>query len=150
MRLGEASRTDGIMIGELSRLTGVHIETIRYCERLKMLPKPPRTVGGHRTYGSTHVRLLAFIKRSRELGFSPDDVRTLLRLGGPERAPCRQVRDIAIDHLNDVRAKITNLRRQERLLARTVAQCTGTATSECPVLDILDVQRESLNTKRPF
>jgi MerR family regulatory protein len=60
MRLGEASRTDGIMIGELSRLTGVHIETIRYCERLKMLPKPPRTVGGHRTYGSTHVRLLAY------------------------------------------------------------------------------------------
>jgi MerR family transcriptional regulator, mercuric resistance operon regulatory protein len=150
MRLGEASRTDGIMIGELSRLTGVHIETIRYYERIKMLPKPPRTVGGHRTYGSTHVRLLAFIKRSRELGFSPDDVRTLLRLGGPERAPCRQVRDIAIDHLNDVRAKITNLRRLERLLARTVAQCTGTAASECPVLDILDVQRESLNTKRPL
>jgi MerR family transcriptional regulator, mercuric resistance operon regulatory protein len=84
MRLGEASRTDGIMIGELSRLTGVHIETIRYYERIKMLPKPPRTVGGHRTYGSTHVRLLAFIKRSRELGFSPDDVRTLLRLGARE------------------------------------------------------------------
>src|SRR5215468_9299219 len=73
-----ASRTDGITIGKVSRLTGVHIETIRYYERIKMLPKPPRTVGGRRTYGSTHVRLLAFIKRSRELGFSPGDVRALL------------------------------------------------------------------------
>ena len=148
MRLGEVSRTDGIMIGELSRLTGVHIETIRYYERIKILPKPPRTIGGRRAYGSTHVRLLAFIKRSRELGFSPGDVRALLRLGGPDKAPCRQVRDIAIDHLKDVRAKITDLRRLERLLARTVAQCTGTTAPECPVLDILDVQRESPNTKR--
>src|SRR5215475_15557645 len=55
--------TTEIAIGELSRRTGVHIETIRYYERIKMLPKPPRTVGGRRTYGSTHVRLLAFIKR---------------------------------------------------------------------------------------
>ena len=105
-----ASRADGITIGEVSRLTGVHIETIRYYERINMLPKPPRTIGGRRTYCSTHVRLLAFIKRSRELGFSPDDVRALLRLGGPDKASCRQVRDIALDHLNDIRAKITDLR----------------------------------------
>jgi len=136
-----ASRTEGITIGKVSRLTGVHIETIRYYERIKMLPKPPRTVGGRRTYSSTHVRLLAFIKRSRELGFSPDEVRALLRLGAPEKAPCRQVRDIALDHLNDIRAKITDLRNLERLLAKTVAKCTGTTAPECPVLDILDVQR---------
>ena len=96
------SRTDGLTIGALSRLTGVHIETIRYYERIKMLPKPPRTVGGRRTYGPTHLRTLAFIKRSRELGFSQADVRALLRLGGPGRAPC-QVRAIALDHLNDIR-----------------------------------------------
>ena len=140
MRVVTASRTDGITIGELSKLTGVHIETIRYYERIKMLPKPPRTVGGHRTYGSTHMRLLAFIKRSRELGFSPDDVRTLLRLGGPEKAPCRQVREVALGHLNDIRGKITDLRKLERLLAKTVTKCTG--TTACPVLDILDVQGE--------
>jgi len=139
------SRTDGITIGKVSRLTGVHIETIRYYERIKMLPKPPRTVGGRRTYSSTHVRLLAFIKRSRELGFSPDEVRALLRLGAPEKAPCRQVRDIALDHLNDIRARIADLRNLERLLAKTVAKCTGTTAPECPVLDILDVQRR----KRP-
>jgi MerR family mercuric resistance operon transcriptional regulator len=137
-----ASRTDGIAIGEVSRLTGVHIETIRYYERIKMLPKPLRTVGGRRTYGSTQVQLLAFIKRSRELGFSPDDVRKLLQLGGPDKAPCRQVREIALDHLSDIRAKISDLRKLERLLAKTVAKCTGTTAPECPVLDILDVRRE--------
>jgi len=137
-----ASRADGITIGEVSRLTGVHIETIRYYERINMLPKPPRTIGGRRTYCSTHVRLLAFIKRSRELGFSPDGVRALLRLGAPDKTSCRQVRDIAKDHLNDIRAKITDLRRLERLLAKTVGQCTGSMAPECPVLDILDVQRE--------
>jgi len=137
-----ASRTDGITIGEVSRLTGVHIETIRYYERIKMLPKPPRTVGGRRTYDSTQVRLLAFIKRSRELGFSPDDVRNLLRLGWPDKAPCRQVREIALDHLSEIRARISDLRKLEGLLAKTVAKCTGTTAPECPVLDILDVQRE--------
>jgi MerR family transcriptional regulator, mercuric resistance operon regulatory protein len=141
MRALMTSPPDGITIGELSRVSGVHIETIRYYERIKMLPKPPRMVAGRRIYGPTHVRLLAFIKRSRELGFSPDDVRKLLRLGGPDRAPCRQVRDIALDHLNDIRARIAHLRKLERLLAKTVSQCTGTTTPECAVLDILNTPR---------
>jgi MerR family transcriptional regulator, mercuric resistance operon regulatory protein len=104
-----ASQTEDITIGTLSRLTGVHIETIRYYERIKMLPKPPRTFGGRRTYDSTHVRLLAFIKRSRELGFSPDDIRALLQLGGPEKASCRQVRDIALDHPRKFHGLLTKL-----------------------------------------
>jgi MerR family mercuric resistance operon transcriptional regulator len=137
------SQADGLTIGELSRLTGVHIETIRYYERIKMLSKPPRTAAGRRTYNSTHARQLAFIKRARELGFPPDDVQKFLRLGGPESAPCRQVRDIALRHLSDIRAKITDLRKLERLLAKTVSQCTGAAAPECPVLDILDVQRKN-------
>jgi MerR family transcriptional regulator, mercuric resistance operon regulatory protein len=64
----------------------------------------------------------------------------LLRLGGPGKAPCSQVRDVALDHLNDIRARITELRKLERLLAKTVAKCTGTTAPECPVLDILDIQ----------
>lgn len=141
MRSVTTSQNDGITIGELSKLTGVHIETIRYYERIKMMPKPPRTTGGRRSYGSAHLRLLSFIKRSRELGFSPDDVRALLRLGGPEKATCRDVRNIARDHLNDIRARITDLRKLERLLAKTVAKCTGTTAPECPVLDILDIEK---------
>jgi len=129
------------MIGQLSKLTGVHIETIRYYERIKMLPKAPRTGGGRRIYDRGHVRRLGFIRRSRELGFSPDEVRALLRIGGPEKASCRQVRVIALDHLNDIRAKIKDLRKLEQLLAKTIARCTGTAAPQCPVLDILDVHK---------
>ncbi len=149
MRTISTSRTEGLTIGELSRLTGVHIETIRYYERIKMLPKPPRTLGGRRSYDPTHVRVLGFVRRSRELGFSHDGIRALLRLGGPEKAACHQVRDIASDHLTNIRKKISDLRKLERLLAKTVAQCTGAMAPECPVLDILDVhgQKRSLRSK---
>jgi MerR family mercuric resistance operon transcriptional regulator len=121
-------------------LAGVNIETIRYYERTKVLPAPPRTESGRRVYRKTDVRTLAFLKRARELGFSLDDIRTLLRLGGPEKASCREVRQIATHHLDDIRSKIGDLRKLERLLAKTVAQCTGTTAPDCPVLDILDVR----------
>jgi MerR family mercuric resistance operon transcriptional regulator len=137
-----ASRADGLPIGQLSRLSGVNIETIRYYERIKMVPSPPRTASGRRVYDSTHLRTLAFIRRSRELGFSLDEIRTLIRLGGPEQATCREVREIATRHLEDIRAKIGDLRRLERILAKTVAQCSGRTVPECPVLDILDARRQ--------
>ncbi|MBI2712903.1 MAG: helix-turn-helix domain-containing protein [Rhizobiales bacterium] len=141
MRGITTSRADGLTIGELSKLTGVNIETIRYYERIKMLPLPPRTAGGRRVYDPTHFRILAFIRRSRELGFSLDEIRALIRLGGPEKASCSQVREIAAHHLDGIRAKISDLRKLERLLAKTVAQCTGSTAPDCPVLDILDVRR---------
>ncbi len=83
-----ASRAQHLAIGELSRLSGVNIETIRYYERIKMIPEPPRTESRRRLYSGTDLRVLAFIRRSRELGFSLEDIRTLLRLGravSPER-----------------------------------------------------------------
>jgi MerR family mercuric resistance operon transcriptional regulator len=67
-------------IGELSRRTGVNIEIIRYYERIKMLPAPPRTTSGRRVYGSVETRTLTFIRRSRERGFSLDQIRALLAL----------------------------------------------------------------------
>jgi MerR family mercuric resistance operon transcriptional regulator len=136
-----ASRAEELAIGRVSALTGVNIETIRYYERTGVLPAPPRTASGRRVYRSSDVRLLAFLRRARELGFSLDDIRALLRLGGPEKAACREVRRIAAQHLDDIRAKMSDLRKLERLLARTVAQCTGTTAPDCPVLDILDVRR---------
>ena len=138
-----ASRPEGLTIGKLSQLTGVHIETIRYYEKIGMLPAPPRTASGRRIYGARETRILTFIGRARELGFSPIEVRALLRLGGPEKASCREVRKIAAHHLDGIREKISDLRRLERLLARTVARCTGTTAPECPVLDVLDIRRPS-------
>ena len=67
-----------MLIGALSEQTGCHIETIRYYERIKLLPKPQRTEGGHRLYDREQVKRLVFIRRSRELGFSLDEIRTML------------------------------------------------------------------------
>jgi len=141
MKAITASRADRMTIGELSKLTGVNIETIRYYEKIKVLPLAARAENSRRVYGPAEQRILAFVRRSRELGFSLDDIRALLRLGGPERASCREVRDVAAHHLDNIRSKIEDLSKLERLLTKTVSQCTGTTAPECPVLDILDVQR---------
>ena len=128
-------------IGALARRSGVNIETIRYYERIKLLPPPPRSGSGRRLFGATELRMLVFIRRSRELGFSIGEIRALLRLGGPQKASCREVRVIAAGHLEDIRAKLKDLRKLERLLAGTIARCTGRTAPDCPVLDILDVER---------
>ena len=141
MRAITSLRAESVPIGELSKRSGVNIETIRYYERIKILPAPSRTTSGRRVYGATDLRILAFIRRSRELGFSLDEIRAVLRLGGPSNAGCGEVRDIAARHLGDIRAKIGDLRKLERLLANTVARCSGTMTPECPVLEILDIRR---------
>jgi MerR family transcriptional regulator, mercuric resistance operon regulatory protein len=141
MRTITASRAENMPIGTLSRLTGVNIETIRYYERIRMLPPVPRTVSGRRIYGSHQARILAFIRRSRELGFSLDAIRALLRLGGPEKASCRQVCDIAALHLEDIRSKLRDLKKLERLLATTIGRCSGRTAPDCPVLEILDARR---------
>jgi MerR family mercuric resistance operon transcriptional regulator len=136
-----AARADGLTIGRLSALAGVNIETIRYYERIKILPPPPRSGSGRRIYDQTHLRTLVFIRRSRELGFSLDEIRALIRLGGPAKATCREVREIAAHHLEDIRAKLRDLKKLERLLASTVAKCSGRTAPDCPVLDILDIER---------
>jgi MerR family mercuric resistance operon transcriptional regulator len=124
-------------------MSGVKVETIRYYERIGVLPAPPRTNSGRRTYDSAHLRTLAFIRRSRELGFSLDEIRELIRLGGPAKASCREVREIATHHLEHIRVRLSDLRKLERLLTSTVAKCHGRTAPDCPVLDILDVRRSN-------
>jgi MerR family transcriptional regulator, mercuric resistance operon regulatory protein len=135
------SPAENLPIGELSKRSGVNIETIRYYERIKMLPAPPRTASGRRIYGETDLRVLAFIRRARELGFSLEEVRALLRLGAPGTATCREVKEVAARHLQDIRAKMVDLAKLERLLTKTIARCSGNRVPDCPVLDILDVKR---------
>lgn len=146
MRGDAGSRDDKFPIGELSRHTGVTIETIRYYERIALLAAPPRTSAGRRLYDFASVRQLAFIRRARDLGFSLDEIRSLLRLGGPQAAMCCDVRDIAAVRLEDVRAKLRDLHKVEQLLAATVARCSGEPVTECAVLDILDIARPEIST----
>jgi MerR family mercuric resistance operon transcriptional regulator len=85
--------------------------------------------------------VLAFIRRGRELGFGLEDIRALLALRASEKASCADVREIAAHHLDDIRLKIADLRKLEKLLAKTIAQCSGGEAPDCPVLDILDLRR---------
>lgn len=122
-------------IGELSRLTGVNIETVRYYEKIKLLPAPPRTEGGRRVYGPGQVQRLKFIRRSRELGFTLDEIRNLLGLVEGGHA-CGEVQAAALAHLKTIRRKIADLRRMERTLADTAARCEG-GTANCPIIEVL-------------
>jgi len=125
-------------IGELSRLTGVNIETIRYYERINMMPHPPRTASGRRVYGEVETRTLSFIRRSRELGFTLDEIRALLALSAePGQEVCADVRHLAANHLRDVRAKIADLRAMERVLADAVRRCDEGESASCPLIDAL-------------
>ncbi len=141
MRAITSSRIESFSIGELSRCCGVNIETIRYYERIKMLPAPPRTASGRRVYGPAEKRTVAFIRRSRDLGFTLGEIRTLLALGGPECASCADVRKIASAHLATIRSKLSDLVELKSILTETVTQCSGGASPDCPVLDILDAGR---------
>ena len=94
------ARSAGIQIGELSRRTGCNIETIRYYERIALLPAPVRSAGRYRVYDTADVRRLAFIRRARELGFTLDEIRTLLALSeNDEQGACAEVRELAAGHL---------------------------------------------------
>jgi len=124
-------------IGELSEHTEVNIETIRYYERIGILPKPPRSAGGHRLYVEGYQRHLVFVRRARELGFSLEDVRALLRLTGDRRMACGKAKGITEKHIADIRRKVDELKRLERALSAMVTQCRGDDISDCPILDAL-------------
>ena len=125
-----------LTIGALSGRSGVNIETIRYYERIGLLPAPPRSQGGHRLYDGDLLKRLVFIRRSRELGFTLDEIRSLLGLMG-EGHTCGEVQAVALAHLEAIRAKIADLQRMERTLAEAAAHCEGGGTPECPILDAL-------------
>ncbi|TVR83830.1 MAG: MerR family transcriptional regulator [Rhodospirillales bacterium] len=124
-------------IGWLARASGCRVETVRYYERIGLLPKPPRTAGGHRMYDSDHLRRLAFIRRSRELGFGLPEVRELLALADDRSAPCDTVHALAERHLAAIRARLADLRRMQRELAVMAATCRTGRVPECRILDAL-------------
>lgn len=103
-----------------------------------MIVTPLRTDGGHRVYNESHLRALGFIRRARELGFTPKEVRDILTLGGPGNACCDEVRDIAAHHLQQVRAKMANLAQIEQLLAATIERCSGDHAPICAVIDMIE------------
>jgi MerR family transcriptional regulator, mercuric resistance operon regulatory protein len=131
-----------LAIGALSKRTGCKVETIRFYERARLLPAPARSPGGYRLYSKDHLKRLTFIRRARGLGFSIDEVRKLLKLADERKRPC-EVRVVAGAHLEDVRAKIADLRVMERVLRDTVARCADGRRADCPLIEAL--HREAPN-----
>jgi DNA-binding transcriptional MerR regulator len=124
-------------IGRLGKATGTNIETIRYYEKIGMLPAPGRTAGNYRSYAHEHVRRLGFIRRARELGFSIEDVREFLRLAQHGENPCADVDRIVARHLAVTEEKIAALQRLRRELRDTLSACHGGRVAACHVLRAL-------------
>jgi MerR family mercuric resistance operon transcriptional regulator len=133
---GEAA-TSTMLIGELSGRTGCNIETIRYYERIGLLPPPPRSAGGHRLYGVDHLKRLTFIRRGRQLGFALKEVRGLLAMVDGGGQTCDEVQALTLAHLDEVRRKIADLKAMERVLDAMAAECEGGTVPACPVIGAL-------------
>ena len=125
-----------LTIGQLAQRTGANIETVRYYERIGLLPQALRR-GRYRSYDGADVMRLGFVRRSRELGFSIKEIRALLDLAAGEHECCAEARDLATIHLHDVRSRIADLRRMERVLAEAVRACDLGNDAGCPLIDTL-------------
>lgn len=126
-----------LQIGEVATYSGVSVDTVRYYERLSLLPSAPRTRGGYRVFSSKAVDQIKFIKQAQELGFSLDEIKGLLATGGSEE--CVQVRDLLRSKLAEMDEKIRKLRAFRKTMAGHFAACCEEiekrgAEAHCPVL----------------
>lgn len=124
-------------IGELSKKTGVHIETIRYYERLGLMPKPKRSEAGHRFYDELQAKRLTFIRRARELDFSLNEIRYLLHAVEEENPSCAELEKFSEKHLKLIRDKIKTLRAMEKTIKKLLSECQGNRAPGCPLIDVL-------------
>jgi MerR family transcriptional regulator, mercuric resistance operon regulatory protein len=133
--------------GELAVRIGCNIETIRYYEQAGLLPPPPRSQGGHRLYGQDLVKRLNFVRRSRDLGFTLEEIRGLLQLVDGGKYTCGQVEGLALDHVQEIRRKITDLKKLKNVLETMASQCSGGKVPECPIIDALFDPRTRLSVR---
>lgn len=130
---------DGLRTSDVAKQAEVNLETIRFYERRGLLPKPPRTASGYRTFSPEMVRRVRFIKRAQELGFSLKEIKELLALRVDPATTCADVRQQAEAKVNDIDEKIRTLRSMRKVLTRLVAACPSRGpTDDCPILDSLD------------
>jgi DNA-binding transcriptional MerR regulator len=126
-----------LSIGDLARLASTKVETIRYYEKVGILPPTARTSGNHRVYTQAHADRLAFIRHSRELGFPLDSIRTLLTMADDPGRSCATVDAIARDHLAAVRSRISRLQALEAELTRMLQECGRGRVRDCRVIEVL-------------
>ncbi len=128
-----------LTIGHLAKDAQVNVETIRYYERLGLLPRSPRTQSGYRIFPDDAVRRLQFIQRAQDLGFSLKEIRDLLGLRLRPGTRCADVRERAEAKIAEIDVKIRSLQAMRKALVRLVGACSGGGpVSDCPILESLD------------
>ncbi|WP_319484654.1 helix-turn-helix domain-containing protein [uncultured Cohaesibacter sp.] len=125
-----------LSIGELSKTSGVKVPTIRYYEQIGLIAAADRSEGNQRRYEAEDLKRLTFVKHARDLGFSLDDIKSLLALKDDEKCPCKGADEILARHLSDVRDRIARLQRLETELER-MSHCQGECVAECEVIESL-------------
>ncbi len=129
--------TGTLSIGDLARRAACRVETVRYYERVGLMPDPPRTEGGRRIYQHDHMKRLSFIRRARELGFTLDQVRSFLNLADGGDFACADVKQITLAHRIEVQHKIAGLKKLDLALADLAAKCEGDQGQDCAIFDAL-------------
>jgi len=129
----------GLKIGEVAERGGVNLQTIRYYEREKLLPAPPRLSSGYRVYPDQTVRRVRFIKRAQEIGFTLAEIRGLLAIRIDADRDSSEVRTLAQAKITDIEMKILTLQQMKGVLSRITERCSGCGPpSECPILESID------------
>lgn len=126
-----------IGIGDLARASGCKVQTIRYYEEIALMPEPARTAGNQRRYDQRHVDRLAFIRHSRDLGFSLEAIRELLSLSDRPDQPCDAVDRLARRQLEQVERRLAQLTMLKSELERMLRQCAGGKVRDCRVIEAL-------------
>lgn len=129
-----------MQIGKAATASGCHIETIRYYERVGLLPRAQRTGSGYRSYTTAEVERLRFITRGRELGFGLDEIRSLLALAEDATLSCADVDRMARDHLAEIRQRVRALNLMAKQLEHTIRGCSGGERAQCAILGALQAQ----------
>jgi len=141
---------DRLLIGEVARQAAVNVQTLRYYERRRLLEKPRRSGSGYREFPPATVRLVRFIKRAQDLGFTLTEVKGLIALRGAEGRMRREARLLAEARLRDIDRKLAALQLMRDALRALVQSCgcrdDGTA---CPIIEALDDDSEARERGRP-
>jgi len=124
-------------IGTLARNTNCQIETIRFYERIGLMPNPDRTESGHRVYGAEHEKRLSFMRRCRALDFSLGEIRTLLQTAEADNPSCAEVEKFSENHLKLIQGKIKDLRVMEKTMKNLLSECQVNRAPGCPLIEVL-------------
>ena len=136
------ARASSMTIGDLAAATNTRVETVRWYEKVKLLPVPDRSPGNYRLYGLEHLRRLGFIRRGRDLGFTLDQIRELLAMADDRDRSCAEVDAIARAHLTEVERKLSDLARLAHELRDVIGQCGCGSVADCRIIESLSPHGE--------